>query len=81
MAQLQELHRDFETIHMKEGEIIDNFFVCTLIIVNKMKTRGEIISQTIIDEKVLRFMTSKFDYVVYSIKEFNDLNTLTIDEL
>jgi hypothetical protein len=81
MSQLQELHRNFETIHMKEGEIIDNFFVCTLIIANKMKTRGEIISQTIINEKVLRFMTSKFDYVVYSIKESNDLNTLTIDEL
>jgi len=46
-----------------------------------MKTHGDTMSQTIINEKVLRSMTSKFDYVVCSIEESNDLNTLTIDEL
>jgi hypothetical protein len=66
---------------MKEGETINNFFGRTLTIANKMKTRGETMSQTIINEKVLRSMTSKFDYVVCSIKESNELNTLTIDEL
>jgi len=80
-AQLQALRRDFETLHMKEGETINNFFGRTLTIANKMKTRGETMSQTIINEKVLRSMTSKFDYVVCSIKESNKLNTLTIDEL
>ena len=80
-AQLQALRRDFETLHMKEGETINNFFGRTLTIANKMKTRGETMSQTIINEKVLRSMTSKFDYVVCSIKESNELNTLTIDEL
>jgi len=65
---------------MKKGEIINNFFAHTLIIANKMKTHCEIISQTIINEKVLRSTTSNFDYVVYSIKESN-VNTLTIDEL
>ena len=50
-AQLQELWRNFETIHMKEGKIIDNFFTRTLTIANKIKTHGEIISQTIINKK------------------------------
>jgi len=80
-AQLQALRRDFETLHMKEGETVDNFFSRTLTIANKMKAHGETMSQTIINEKVLRSMTSKFDYVVCSIKESNDMNTLTIDEL
>ncbi|CAL8083280.1 unnamed protein product [Prunus armeniaca] len=80
-AQLQALWRDFETLHTKEGETLDNFFARTLTIANKMKAHGETMSQTIINEKVLRSMTSKFDYVVCSIEESNDLNTLTIDEL
>jgi hypothetical protein len=38
---------------MKEGKIIDNFLALTLIIANKIKTHGEIISPTIINEKQL----------------------------
>jgi hypothetical protein len=80
-AQLQALWRDFETQHMKKGETIDNFFSRTLIIANKIKTHCETMSPTIINEKILRSMTLKFDYVVCSIKESSYLNTLTIDEL
>lgn len=80
-AQLQALRRDFEILHMKDGETVNNFFARTLTIANKMKAHGETMSQTIINEKVLRSMTSKFDYVVCSIEESNDLNTMTIDEL
>ena len=38
---------------MKEGKIIDNFLALTLTIANKIKTHGEIISPTIINEKKL----------------------------
>ena len=31
--------------------------------------------------KIMRSMTSKFNYVVCSIEESNDLDTLSIDEL
>jgi len=33
-AQLQALRRDFETLHMKEGETVNNYFGRTLIIAN-----------------------------------------------
>lgn len=78
---MQALWRDLETLHMKEKEIVKKLFARTFTTANKMKARGETISQTITNEKVLRFMTLKFDYVACSIKESNDLNTLTIDEL
>ena len=37
--------------------------------------------QVVIIEKILRFMTSKFDYVVCLVEKSNNLDTLTIDEL
>ena len=66
---------------MKEGESVDAYFAQTLIIANKMKIHGENMQQVMIIEKILRSMTSKFDYVVCSIEESNNLDTLTIDEL
>ena len=80
-AQLQALRRDFEIFHLKEGETINAYFFRTQTIANKMKAHGETMSQTIITEKILRSMVSKFDYVVCSIEESNNLDTMTIDEL
>jgi RNase H-fold protein (predicted Holliday junction resolvase) len=66
---------------MKEGESVNAYFARTLIIANKMKIHGENIQQVVIIEKILRSMTSRFDYVVCSVEESNNLDTLTIDEL
>jgi RNase H-fold protein (predicted Holliday junction resolvase) len=66
---------------MKEGENVNAYFARTLIIANKMKIHGENIQQVVIIEKILRSMTSRFDYVVCSVEESNNLDTLTIDEL
>ncbi|RVW38412.1 Retrovirus-related Pol polyprotein from transposon TNT 1-94 [Vitis vinifera] len=75
------LRREFEVLQMKEGESVDEYFARTLTIANKMKIHGESMKQVVIIEKILRSMTSRFDYVVCSVEESNDLDTLTIDEL
>ncbi|KAK7368917.1 hypothetical protein VNO80_10950 [Phaseolus coccineus] len=80
-AQLQALRREFEILGMKEGEKVDEYFARTLTIANKMKAHGERMEQIVIIEKILRSMTVKFNYVVCSIEESNDLSTMTIDEL
>ena len=46
-----------------------------------MKINGEHMKQVVIIEKILRSMTSRFDCVICSIEESNNLDTLTIDEL
>lgn len=66
---------------MKEGESVDAYFARTLIIANKMKIHGENMQQVVIIEKILRSMTSKFDYVVCLVEESNNLDTFTFDEL
>jgi transposase InsO family protein len=80
-AQLQALRREFELLGMKDGENIDDYFGRTLTIANKMKSHGERMEQIVIIEKILRSMTAKFDYVVCSIEESNNLAEMTIDEL
>jgi RNase H-fold protein (predicted Holliday junction resolvase) len=66
---------------MTEGESVDAYFTRTLIIANKMKVHGENMQQVVIIENILRSMTSRFDYVVCSVEESNNLDTFTIDEL
>jgi len=80
-AQLQALRKEFEILAMKEGETIDDYFTRTLSIANKMTTNAEKMDQTLVVEKILRSLTSKFNYVVCSIEESNDVTTLSIDEL
>ncbi|CAJ2663992.1 unnamed protein product [Trifolium pratense] len=80
-AQLQALRREFEVLCMKETETVDEFFARTLAIANKMTAQGEKLEQLHIVEKVLRSMTPRFNYVVCSIEESNDVTELTIDAL
>ncbi|MCH86730.1 retrovirus-related Pol polyprotein from transposon TNT 1-94 [Trifolium medium] len=80
-AQLQALRREFEIFAMKDNESVDDYFSRTLAIANKITAHGERMDQIKVVEKVLRSVTSKFNYVVCFIEEFNDVTALTIDEL
>ena len=46
-----------------------------------MRIHGEHMNDVVVIEKILRSMTPKFDYVVCSIEESNDIDILSIDEL
>ena len=80
-AHLQALRKEFEILHMKAGEFVNEYFARTLTIANKMKANGEDKGDVVVVEKILRYMTLKFDYIMCSIKESRDIDTLTIDEL
>ena len=60
---------------------MNDYFAQTFTIANKMKANGDDKGDVAVVEKILRSMTPKFDYVVCSIKESKDIDTLTIDEL
>ncbi|XP_070667392.1 uncharacterized protein [Malus domestica] len=80
-AQLQALRKEFEVLHMKVGESVNDYFAQTLTIANKMRVHGEIMGDVGVIEKILRSMTPKYDYVVCYIEEFNNLDALSIDEM
>ena len=80
-AQLQALRKDFETLQMKDGESITDYCARTMGIVNKMRFQSEKMEDVAIVEKILRSLVPKYDYVVYSIEEFKDIDELSFDEL
>ncbi|XP_040944722.1 uncharacterized protein [Gossypium hirsutum] len=81
LAQLQALHAEFKTLHMNAGESVTDYFAKTMAIANKMRIHGERLENVTIIEKILRSMTTKFNSIVCSIKESNDIDKLSIDEL
>lgn len=66
---------------MKAGESVNEYFARTLIIANKKRIHGEQLHAATADEKILRSMTPKFDYVVCAVEEFNDVEAMSISEL
>jgi hypothetical protein len=66
---------------MKMRESVNDYFARNLTIINKMRIHGEQMNNVVVIEKILRSMTPKFDYVVCSIEESNDIDILSIDEL
>ncbi|MCI52340.1 hypothetical protein A2U01_0073584, partial [Trifolium medium] len=68
-------------LRMKEEESVNDYFGRVLATVNKMKFQGERMEERTVVEKILRSMTTKFNYVVYAIEESNNVETLSIDEL
>lgn len=79
--QLQSLRSEFELLRMKSGESVTYYFSRMMAIVNKMRIHGDKTTDVTVVEKILRSLTPKFNFVVCSIEEANDVDELSIDEL
>ena len=78
---LRKLHGDFEKLHMFESKNISEYFTRVLTIYNQMKRYREKMEETRVVEKILRSLQKKFHYVVFMIKEFQNMNVLSIQGL
>ncbi|XP_019197369.1 PREDICTED: uncharacterized protein LOC109191239 [Ipomoea nil] len=79
--QLQSLCSEFETLRMKERESASDYMGRVMTIVNQLRINGDKTADVTVVEKILRSMTSKYDFVVCAIEEANDLDEITLDEL
>lgn len=80
-AQLQTLRRDFELLEMRPGETINDYFGRVMVVSNDMRNCGEDMPDVKIVEKILRTLAEKFNYIVCSIEESKDIDSLSIDAL
>eukprot|EP00257_Ricinus_communis_P021759 XP_015581307.1 uncharacterized protein LOC107262105 [Ricinus communis] len=65
---------------MKSDESVTTYFTKTMIVANKMRFHGERMDDVVIVEKILHSLSTKYNYVVCSIKESKDVDTLCLDE-
>ncbi|XP_057994930.1 uncharacterized protein LOC131175248 [Hevea brasiliensis] len=71
----QTLWREFEALGMSDSETIDDFSGKLTIIVNKLRSLGNIVEDEKVIKKLLRSSSSKFLQIVSAIEEFSDLKT------
>ena len=80
-VKLQSLKRDFENEKMKENESLNEYFNRLSELVNQMKSRGDIMDDHRIVDKILISLTEKFDPMVAVIEETKDLSNMTVQGL
>ena len=80
-AKLQMLTSQFESLRMRENEMFDEFRTKLMVIVNEMWSLGEQIPEGKICSKILRSLPDRFHPKVTSIEEYNDPETMEVEEL
>ena len=80
-TKLQNLTTAFETIQMKDSETFDEFNSKLSKIVNSSFNLGEPLPQPKIVKKILRFLLDRFRPKVVAIEEYQDLNSLSVEDL
>jgi hypothetical protein len=80
-AKLQTFRLKFEQLKMNEDETVIKYFLRVEELVNAMKGLGEKFEESILVQKILRYLLDKFNPEVSAIEEINDLKTLSIDQI
>ncbi|XP_034708927.1 uncharacterized protein LOC117931978 [Vitis riparia] len=80
-SHLQALYKEFETLEMRSGEGVTEYFSRVMTVANKMRIYGEDMQDVKVVEKIVFSLIEKFNYVVCSIEESKDIDVLTVDEL
>nr|XP_048332204.1 uncharacterized protein LOC125423053 [Ziziphus jujuba var. spinosa] len=79
--QVLNLRREFETLRMKDSELVKDFIDRLMKVVNQIKILGEELSDRKVVEKVLVSLPEKFESKISSLEESNDLNQISLSEL
>jgi len=80
-VKLQTLRIQYENLRMHNDESVANYFLRVDEIVNCMKNLGEEIKEVVVVEKVLRFLSPRFESKVSAIEEKENLRNLTMSQL
>ncbi|XP_038896515.1 keratin, type II cytoskeletal 2 epidermal-like [Benincasa hispida] len=79
-VRLQTLRGEFESLQMKETEVIAEYHTKVMAVVNQLRQNGEEITDVHVMEEVLRSLNIKFEIIATTIEETQDLKNMTIEQ-
>jgi hypothetical protein len=79
-ARAQRLRTEFESIHFKEGETVDDFTMRLGSLVAALGTLGEVIKEQQVVQKLLRVVPKHLSQVAVAIEVTQDLSKLTLED-
>lgn len=71
---------EFESLNMKETEVIDDYALKLNALVTNIRALGETIEESYVVKKLLRSMPSKFLQITSSIEQFGNLDEMSFKE-
>jgi hypothetical protein len=80
-TKLQSYRGQFEQLKMKEDENIASYFLRVYETVNAIIGLGEEIEESVIVQKVLRYIPMRFNPKISTLEEISDMNSISMDEL
>ena len=80
-ARIQSLKRDYENLSMDDDDLFLDYFRKLSCVVNELRSLGEVITDAEVAAKLLRSVSGKFDAITTSIEQFQDLETITLEEV
>jgi hypothetical protein len=80
-TRLQGLKRQFELMEQEKDESIHEYFSRMDKLVNEMKSNGDDIKEKDVVEKIMRTLSTRFDYVVAAIEEGKDVTKMALNDL
>ncbi|XP_022023741.1 uncharacterized protein LOC110924002 [Helianthus annuus] len=80
-VRLQSLRCEFDSLNMKDGESVEEYFNRTIHLVNQLRMNEEKLDEQRVVEKILRSLTRNYESVVITIKETKNLAEVSTEEL
>nr|GEV49336.1 retrovirus-related Pol polyprotein from transposon TNT 1-94 [Tanacetum cinerariifolium] len=80
-TKVQTLKAEFETLSMKDTEIIDDFAIKVNNMVSNIQALGEKVEEAYVVKKLLRAVPTKFLQIASTIEQFADLDNMTVEEV
>jgi hypothetical protein len=80
-TKLQTYIGQFEQLKMKEDENIESYFLRVEETVNEIIGLGEEVDESIIIQKILRYLSMRFDPKISTLEEREDIDRIIMDEL
>lgn len=78
---VETLRAEFESLSMKNSEIVSDYISRLQSVANQLRVNGEKLDELRVVEKIARSLTCRFDYVVTAIEEGRGFSTMTVEGL